>query len=448
MLPLSRSRRSHHAIAAHDSDRRGYVRRVALLVAIALPVLAVALRPSPAADPPVGCDRDNAGLKLRPGFCAQVVAETKEDPRHLTVSPAGDLFLSVRHEHEGVIAMRDTTGDGKADVIRSFGVGPGSDIQWIDGSLYFATLRAVVRWSMPSGQLEPTAPPDTIVHGMLAMGQHAPKTFAIGRDSALYVMISAPSNTCQVEDRSPGSPGIDPCPWLDSAGGIWRFDVRKRMQRPQDGERWATGVRNVMALSMDPTRSTLYAVQMGRDQLQHNWKGVMDTERASRNPGEELYIISEGSNHGWPYCYYDVDRQKKLLNPEYGGDGSKEGRCAEMTPSLMAFPGHWAPEALLFYTGTSFPEKYRRGAFITFHGSFNRSPLPEEGFNIAFLPMRDGRPDGSYEVFADGFRPPDGEGFLRKPMGLAQDVDGSLLVTDDARGRVYRVRYVPDAVRK
>lgn len=391
---------------------------------------------------PDGCSPGNAGLDLPPGFCAQIVADTLHQPRHLTVAPNGDVFISVRHSHPGVIALRDTTGDGVADVRRDFGVGAGNDILWHDGSLYFATLRAIVRWRLPLGALEPAAPPDTIVSGLLAMGQHGPKTFALGRDSAVYVMISAPSNSCQVEDRTAGSPGIEPCPWLDSAGGIWRFDTRRLRQRPSDGTRFATGVRNIMALSMDPTRTTLYGVQMGRDQLQHNWKNVYDMERGSRNPAEELYRIEEGSDHGWPYCYYDVDLKKKLLNPEYGGDGKTEGRCAQMTPALMGFPGHWAPEALLFYTGASFPEKYRRGAFISFHGSFNRAPLPEEGFNISFVPFENGNPTGSYELFAEGFRPKNGKGYLRRPMGLAQDIDGSLIVTDDTRGRVYRIRYI------
>lgn len=389
-----------------------------------------------------GCDADNAGLTLPPGFCAQIVADTLHVPRHLTVSPTGDLFISVRHSHPGVIALRDTTGDGVADVRADFGVGAGNDILWHEGSLYFATLKAIVRWRLPAGQLVPDAPPDTIVSGLLAMGQHGPKTFALGKDSAVYVMISAPSNTCQAEDRTANSPGLDPCPWLDSAGGIWRFDTRKLRQRLEDGTRFATGVRNIMALSMDPTRTTLYGVQMGRDQLQHNWKNIYDMERGPRNPGEEFYRIEEGSNHGWPYCYYDVDAGRKLLNPEYGGDGKTEGRCAGMTPSLMAFPAHWAPETLLFYTGTSFPEKYRRGVFVSFHGSFNRAPQPEEGFNISFLPFENGAPTGPHEIFAEGFRPTNGKGFLRRPMGMVQDNDGSLVVTDDSRGRVYRIRHV------
>jgi glucose/arabinose dehydrogenase len=371
------------------------------------------------------------------------VADNVGDTRHLTVTPNGDIFIALRgKKRQGVIALRDTTGDGKTDVSREFGAGGGNDILWHEGSLYFSTMTSVVRWAMPAGALEPATAPDTIVRDLIAKGQHAQKSFALGRDSSLYVMISAPSNSCQVADRTDGSPGIDPCPWMDSAGGIWRFDARKKHQRLSDGHRFATGVRNVMALAMDPTRTTLYGVQMGRDQLQNNWRGVMGLERGARNPGEEFYRIDEGSDHGWPYCYYDVDAGRRLLNPEYGGDGQEVGRCARTTPPLMAFPAHSAPEALLFYTGPSFPERYRQGVFVSMHGGFNRAPLPEVGFNVTFQHMIDGRPGGPPEVFADGFRPPGGKGLMRKPMGLAQDVDGSLLVTDDTRGRVYRIRYV------
>lgn len=424
-----------------STERRSHTSRLLRLFALASALVASAVVLTAEDSGTEGCDVDNAGLTLPDGFCAQIVADTLPRPRHLTVAPNGDIFISVRSGHPGVIALRDTTGDGAADVRQDFGVGAGNDVLWHEESLYFATLRAVVRWRLPEGQLVPDSPPDTIVSGLLAMGQHGPKTFALGRDSAIYVMISAPSNTCQVDDRTAGSPGIDPCPWLDSAGGIWRFDTRRLRQRLQDGARFATGVRNILALSMDPTRTTLYGVQMGRDQLQHNWKNIYDMERGPRNPAEEFLRLDEGSNHGWPYCYHDVDLGQKILNPEYGGDGKAEGRCSGMTPALMGFPAHWAPETLLFYTGTSFPEKYRGGAFVSFHGSFNRAPLPEEGFNISFVPFANGVPSGSHELFADGFRPTNGKGFLRRPMGMAQHPDGSLIVSDDARGRIYRIRY-------
>ncbi len=112
----------------------------------------------------------------------------------------------------------------------------------------------------------------------------------------------------------------------------------------------------------------------------------------------------------------------------------------------MAFPGHWAPDGLLFYTGEMFPESYRGGAFIAFHGSWNRAPLPQGGYKVVFVPFAGDEPAGSYEVFADGFA---GENVgprsaLHRPMGLAQGPDGSLYITDDRRGRIWRVFYTGD----
>jgi glucose/arabinose dehydrogenase len=129
-----------------------------------------------------------------------------------------------------------------------------------------------------------------------------------------------------------------------------------------------------------------------------------------------------------------------VLAPEYGGDGRAVGRCAAVAPPAFAFPAHWAPNALLFYTGTQFPAAYRGGLFVAFHGSWNRAPLPQQGYNVVFLPFAGGRPRGPFQVFADGFRGPTPDRTYR-PTGLAQGPDGSLYMADDRGGRVYRVIY-------
>jgi glucose/arabinose dehydrogenase len=129
-----------------------------------------------------------------------------------------------------------------------------------------------------------------------------------------------------------------------------------------------------------------------------------------------------------------VDQQRLVLAPEYGGRGRQTGRCATLKAPLLAFPGHWAPEALLFYAGTSFPAHYRGGAFISFHGSWDRYPLPQAGFRVVFVPMRDGRPAGPAETFASGL-----ERTGHRPMGLAVGPDGSLYIGDDGGGKIWRV---------
>ena len=149
-------------------------------------------------------------------------------------------------------------------------------------------------------------------------------------------------------------------------------------------------------------------------------------------------------------CYYDHIQGKKLLGPEYGGDGSEVGRCSGTEDPILAFPGHWAPNDLIFYDGDQFPERYREGAFIAFHGSWNRAPLEQKGFNVIFAPFEYGRPVGDYEVFADSFAgaaPIEAPGDARhRPMGLAEGLDGSLYVSDSVKGRIWRIVYADQAI--
>jgi glucose/arabinose dehydrogenase len=188
----------------------------------------------------------------------------------------------------------------------------------------------------------------------------------------------------------------------------------------------------------------------GRDQLAMNW-GFDDVYNAE-NPGEELLQIKDGDDFGWPYCYYSTVEKKLVLAPEYGGDGKQVGRCADKKGPVYAFPGHWAPNALLFYTGTQFPASYRGGAFVVFHGSWNRAPLVQDGFRVSFLPLKNGTPTGAPVTFADGFATEFFKGNQKadpapasvrnhRPTGIAQGPDGSVYVTDDLSGTVYRISY-------
>jgi glucose/arabinose dehydrogenase len=157
-----------------------------------------------------------------------------------------------------------------------------------------------------------------------------------------------------------------------------------------------------------------------------------------------MYELHKGSNCGWPYIYYDQFQHKKILAPEYGGDGKKTGGEDAQDP-VVAFPGHLAPNGLLFYTGNQFPEKYKNGAFIAFHGSWNRAPEPQAGYFVVFQPFKNGKPDGKWEVFADNFS--GGPALTasgraqHRPCGLAQGPDGSIYVTDDSKGNVWKISY-------
>jgi glucose/arabinose dehydrogenase len=154
-----------------------------------------------------------------------------------------------------------------------------------------------------------------------------------------------------------------------------------------------------------------------------------------------MYELYQGADAGWPYVYYDHFQQKKILAPEYGGDGKKTAGQKALDP-VAAFPAHLGPNALLFYTGNSFPEKYKHGAFIAFHG---QSPELKKGYLVAFLPFKNGKPSGKWEIFAGNFAGVDlvqpAGPIQHRPCGLAQGPDGALYVSDDLKGTIYRIAY-------
>ncbi len=149
--------------------------------------------------------------------------------------------------------------------------------------------------------------------------------------------------------------------------------------------------------------------------------------------------MSRGDDFGWPYCYYDQLRHRLVLAPEYGGDGRKVGRCATKKGPVYGFPGHWAPDAIVYGPPGALPG-FGTGVFIAFHGSWNRAPEPQAGYKVVFLPLNGDRP-GKPVTFADGFAGPGmATGNARyRPDGLAWGPDGSLYIASDQGGRLWRV---------
>ena len=293
-------------------------------------------------------------------------------------------------------------------------------------------------------RLKIAAQPEKIITGLISRGEHEAKAFTLDNDGNIYVNIGAFSNSCQIEDRKTGSLGMKPCPVLDSAAGIWQFKADKANQTYGDGIRYATGLRNVVGLDWNTSTNTLFVMQHGRDQLHSIFPAMFTDKQNAELPAECMYELHKGSNAGWPYIYYDPMQEKKILAPEYGGDGKKTGGEDAIDP-VVAFPAHLAPDGLLFYTGSQFPEKYKNGAFIAFHGSWNRAPEPQEGFYVAFVPFSNGKPSGKWEIFANGFSGgPDktaSGGAIHRPCGLAQGPDGSLYITDDNKGSIWKITY-------
>ena len=170
----------------------------------------------------------------------------------------------------------------------------------------------------------------------------------------------------------------------------------------------------------------------GRDQLSQNWPSLFTADLNAQLPAEEIVQLEKGADYGWPECYYDGIQNKLVLAPGYGGDGKKIGDCANKKAPVASFPGHWAPNDLLIYSGNAFPAAYQGGAFVAFHGSWNRSPDPQGGYNVVFQPLKDGKASGPFVVFADGFAGAVKPGqAAHRPSGLAMGPDGALYISDD-----------------
>ena len=386
-------------------------------------LLAFRHQPAPA------CDTDNGGLVLPKGFCATVFASLP-GVRHIAVAPNGDVFAAGGRA--GVTALRDRKETGHADTTATFGSGSGTGIALGPDAIFFAPNDRVIRFAWKPGSLTPTDTGVVIVSG-LPTGGHTAKTLALSNDNFIFVDHGSASNSCQQVDRTAKSPGKQPCPELPTRAGTWRYSASKPDQTPANGEHWTTGVRNGMALAVEPTTGVLWGATHGRDDLR-GALGFSDSDNAEK-PAEEFAMFTKGADLGWPYCYYDPLAHKKVQAPEYGGDGMKQGDCASKTQPVIAFPGHWAPMQLAFMPArNSFGPDYAAGAFLAFHGSWNRAPLPAAGFRVVFIPFKGGRAVGTYTTFADGTA-----GSI-KIGGVAMAPDGrALYIASDQVGKIWRV---------
>jgi glucose/arabinose dehydrogenase/mono/diheme cytochrome c family protein len=437
-------------------------RGAAIAAAAAAIVLAAGAWPGQAAaqaTPAAACPGGDTGITLSPGFCATVFADNLGHVRHLAVTADGTLYANTwsgRYYHNDtpppggfLLALKDSGGTGHADVVKRFGEGVsdgaagGTGIAVYNHAIYAEVNDRIVRYPLQAGEIVPSSKPETILSGMPLTGDHPMHPFVIDANGSLYVDLGSATNSCQSENRMPDSAGIKPCTELETRAGTWRYDANKTGQTFSPAERFTTGLRNGEGFAFDAA-GQLFATQHGRDQLSQNWPKLYDVEQGAEQPAEEIVQLRQGGDYGWPECYYDRKQNRLVLAPEYGGDGGKTaGVCAEKLAPVAAFPGHWAPNDLLIYHGTEFPEAYRDGAFVAFHGSWNRAPLAQAGYNVVFQPMAEGKASAPYIVFADGFAgahvDPGRAAF--RPTGLAMGPDGALYISDDVHGRIWRVTY-------
>jgi len=400
------------------------------------------------------------GLLLPDDFKSIIVVDSvAEKVRHMAITNDGILYGKLRESNAeaGIIAIKDDNRDGSADRVEKFGSyrtkqkwSYSTAMRIYNGYIYFSSELVVYRYKLKPGSMIPEGEMEIVLTDDHEHGkhEHIGKPLAFDNKGNMYVPFGAPSNACQEPKRTPGAPGIDPCPQLEYHGGIWRFDANKLGQTQKDGYKYATGIRSVVAMDWNPVDENLYLVMHGRDDLLRLFPERFTPWESALLPSEEFIRVTEGSDFGWPYCYYDQMQGKKVLAPEYGGDGKIIGRCDQFDDPIIGFPGHWAPNDLVFYEGGQFPDRYQNGAFIAFHGSTNRGPYPQSGYIVGFVPFKDGKPSGEWEVFADGFAGVDPIESVKdaklRPMGITFDKDGAMYLSDSVKGRIWKITFEGD----
>jgi glucose/arabinose dehydrogenase/mono/diheme cytochrome c family protein len=449
-------------VRSFHSAKAPFVFLASLAVFCVVPLLTAQTRSSSNNNGKSAACPNNSGLKLPAGFCATVFADAIGHARHMVVAPNGVVYVNtwsgeyynhdVPHPGGFLVALQDKKGTGKADAIERFGEtvktggAGGTGIAIYKGSIYAEINDRIVRYPLTEGATVPHGAPETIVSGLPLGGDHPMHPFLINSEGSMYVDVASATNACQLKNRQPKSPGAKPCTELETRAGVWRYDANKINQKFSPDERFATGIRNAEGFAIDSS-GRVFVSQHGRDQLHANWPDLYKPMEEATLPAEEVMLLKSGGDYGWPECYYDGVQQKLVLAPEYGGDGGKTvGDCANKIAPVAAFPAHWAPNAMVFYDKDQFPAHYRNGIFIAFHGSWNRAPYPQGGYNVVFQPLNGDHASGTCEIFADGFagaaKTP--EGAAHRPSGLAVGPDGALYVSDDVRGRIFRIVYRGD----
>ena len=338
-------------------------------------------------------------INLPPGFAISTFVQELRDPRMMALGPDDQLYLAERGAGR-IVRLPDLDGDGLADGVEVVADGlnaPSSIAFYADGSLYVGETTRVLRFSTPDGR-GVFQKREVIVDG-LPTGGHSTRTVLFSPDwSTLFVSVGSSCNVCIEEDERRAT--------------IVRYDP------DGSGERvYARGLRNAVGITFRPGTAELWATNNGRD-----WLG-------DDQPPETVYLVQEGTDAGWPTCH-----SGRIVDPDYGSPSACDGVLAP----AVEMQAHSAPLGLTFYAGQQFPQEYRGDMFVAFHGSWNRT-VPT-GYKIVRIPMRDGAGPGPVQDFATGWLRTDGSNWGR-PVDVLTAADGSLFVSDDSGGTIYRIFY-------
>ncbi|MBK5279493.1 MAG: PQQ-dependent sugar dehydrogenase [Bacteroidia bacterium] len=233
-------------------------------------------------------DVHNGGLTLPEKFGAVVVVDTLGRGRHMAINTNGDIYLHLSRangEGKGIIALRDTTADGRADIMNGYSSITGTGIELHNGFLYYSDRTHVYRSKLADGDLLPAEALDTVVT-FVDGGGHMEKPFTFDNKGGMYVNVGSQSNDCEVPLRTPNSKGDDPCMELETRAGIWKFDDNTLNQKQDIAHRYATGIRNTVALTWNADVGRLYGVQHGRDDLHRYWPDLYTEEQNLELPSE------------------------------------------------------------------------------------------------------------------------------------------------------------------
>jgi glucose/arabinose dehydrogenase len=341
-------------------------------------------------------------IELPPGFEISVYAEGVENARQLALGEHGTVFAGSRKAGR-VHAVVDSDGDGVADqsYLIDEGLSMPSGIAFRDGSLYVAAVDRILRYDGIEAALDNPPEPVLVTDALPDKTHHGWKYLRFGPDGLLYVPVGAPCNVCD-------EPGF--------------AEIRRLSPDGSGMETYARGARNSVGLAFHPGTGELWWTDNGRDMLGDDL------------PGDELnHAPRPGLHFGFPYCH-----QGDTPDPEYGAGKT----CGDYTRPALTLGAHVAALGLTFYTGNAFPPPYRQQLFIAQHGSWNRSE--KVGYNVLLVRFDDnGQPAGS-EVFAAGWL--QGQNNWGRPNDVMQMPDGSLLVSDDQMGVIYRIAYSGESI--